>query len=150
MDQIIHQISNNAVVLSMFLIAASVFLFAIIWAACRITRMMQLEIATNVTLARELASIQKSLATGVSVPVSDPAQIFAPAMPSSAPVEEGKKNKKPQEGEFYGYNEADMSDIETINQLRREKVSHVGMFTDDELDAHIKSVKDAGFNEDEP
>lgn len=159
MAELVHQFSYNAVSLSVFLFAAALFIAAFGWACVQFMRMAQIVIATNVSLSRELAAIQQSLARGVigqpngiaPVPVSEPVagQIFS-EKPSSAP--EGKKPKKtkPPEGEFYAYDESLQAELETIRNLRRDKENDQGGLSDEELDAQIAMVAAAGFNEDEP
>jgi hypothetical protein len=116
-------------------LVASIFLCAAAWAAVAVTRMIQISISLDVTLARELSAIQQSLANRKTA---------QPAIPT--PSSEPAPN---QEGEFYAYDESLMSDLETIRKLRQERGSQQGGLTDEELQDQIASVKAAGFDENE-
>lgn len=153
MLELAQQYYMVAAVLSVLLLSTAVLLFAVGYSALAITRMLQMCIATNVTLARELSAIQQSLARGgvnPTVPVSEPVgSSFPSAMPSSAPASPGGKKPRKQEGEWYAYDESMQSDLETIRKLRQEKGKDQGGLTDEELDSQIASVKAAGFDENE-
>jgi hypothetical protein len=142
--ELVNQIQTNYVSLSVFLIASAIFLGTFACAAIAITRMIQLYIATNLTITRELAVIKNSMIV--------PAQPGAPqampfTMPSSAPapgMQPGEPGKPSPEGEILGYDEAEMADQETIRILRAQKKADGGM-SDEAWQAEIDRVNAAGF-----
>jgi hypothetical protein len=135
MDEVLRQCSVNAV----GLIAASIFLICFAAAAIAVTRMLQLYIATNLTITRELAAIQRSMVAPASPGMTQTATFMPPSEPAQS---------KPQEGEIIAYDEAEMADLETIRILRQQKKAEGGM-TDAEWQAEIDRVNAAGFKEPE-
>jgi hypothetical protein len=149
MTELLHQFQSNAALSIIMLFTAAVFLLSLAWSAIAITRMLQICIATNLSLARELNAMQQSLVRDVvnhPIPIQNPT---TSAMPSSAPKTADKK-KDYGEGEFYAYDEADMADRETIHRLRHETTTQQGVLTNEELQSQIDSLKNNGFDEDEP
>lgn len=142
------QIAGNAVIICFLLLTSAIFLSALGWASIQFMRMAQIAIMTNAVLARELSVANKSFAPDAAAPSLN---IVKPAKTDDMahdPVR-GKGKPHDEEGEFYAYDERLQADLETVRSLRKEQEIQQGL-SDDELDAHIASVKDAGFDEDEP
>ena len=142
--ELVNQIQTNYVSLSVFLIAAAIFIGAFGCASVAITRMIQLYIATNLTITRELAAIKNSMVAPVQ-PGAPKAMPFTMPSSSPAPVNQpGETGAPSPEGEILGYDESEMADQEAIRILRAQKRADGGM-TDEAWQAEIDRVNAAGF-----
>lgn len=143
MAEFVQQLSLHAGVMSILLVCAALFLLAAGWAAIQFTRATQLQVATNIAIARELSVIHQSI-TG-----SKAAGVPAPFMPSSAGVPDPSKGPQGPipEGEGYSYTDEEMADQEAIRELKRHNAADHDRMTDDELQAQIALMKANGFVE---
>lgn len=144
MNEIVRQFSQNAIQLSVVLVCAGAFLFAIGWSAVQLARLGQLVIATNITIARELSAIQASL-VAPSQQVNIPGVAYTASSAPTAPQKDSAGISQ-KDGEIYGYDEADMAEQEAIRILRAQKKAEGGM-SDEAWEAEIDRVNAAGYKE---
>jgi hypothetical protein len=130
MNPVISQISENAVVLSVFLFAAAIFFAGLGWGAVAITRALQISIATNVTLARELSAIQTAIG-------KIPGGVKASGIPSIKTPPE----TQPTEGEFYPYDEELLYRQEQILELQKAGVKNAKDLSNEDLDKHLANAR---------
>lgn len=144
--ELVAQLQTNYLSISVLLIAASSFMICFAGAAVSVIRMIQLYIATNISVARELELIRNSL----TVPVQ-PGTASAPFPMSSSAAAAGMRSvdsvmppPPDGEGEILSYDESEMADQEAIRILRAQRKSEGGM-TDEEWQYEIERINAAGF-----
>jgi hypothetical protein len=144
--ELVAQINANYIPISVLLIAASAFLICFAGAGVAAIRMIQLYIATNISIARELAIIKNSM----TVPVQPGTAGASFPMPSSAATA-GKRSVDSVippfpsgEGEILSYDESEMADQEAIRVLRAQRKAEGGM-DDEEWQREIERIQAAGF-----
>lgn len=144
MAEMINQVSMSAVQLTIFLFVASVFLASVAWAAIAVMRMLQIAIATDSILAKELAAIRQSLVATAPQQQAQPQNNSLISRQFSVP---GIRNDKKFEGEILSSDDTELAEQETIRQLRNKGRVEMGGMTNDELEAEIEKVRQMGFVE---
>jgi uncharacterized iron-regulated membrane protein len=145
MSDLIIQISNNSVQLSLFLFFFALAMAGLAWSIVAFARLFQLQIATNVAITREISAIQHALAAPIQPGVPQ-ATAFVPSSeqsPAAAPVKRGKIPKMP-EGEIILPTDSDLADQETIRNMRTQSIVEQGM-SDESLQQHIEELRQQGF-----
>jgi hypothetical protein len=134
MNGIIAQIASNAVNLAVFLLFFSAAAVSAGWAVVAFTRLIQLQLAINITITRELASIQQMLAVPYRTTTQQP--VYMPSStPAAEPIKPGKTPAS-EEGEIYLPTDSDLADQEAIRNLKGQQISDQGM-VDEALQAKI-------------
>lgn len=99
-----NQVSSDFIGISILFAAASVMAASISWGILAVVRMLQITIATNVTLSRELSAINQALGANI------PGGTTATGIPAKPP----KPGKADGEGEFVPYDEEELYRQEEI------------------------------------
>lgn len=138
--ELVSQIQTNYVSMSVLLIAASAFLLCFAGACVAVLRMIQLYIATNIAITRELSIIKNSM----TAPVQPGAQFSMPPTAAAAARQPVTQPFSEGEGEILSYDDSEMADQEAIRVLRAQRKAEGGM-SDEEWQKEIERVNAAGF-----
>lgn len=144
MAEMINQVSMSAGQLTILLFVAAVFLASVAWAAIAVMRMLQIAIATDSILARELSAIRQSLIATAPQQQAQPKNNSLISRQFSVP---GTVDDKKFEGEILSSDDIELAEQETIRQLRNQGRVEMGGMTNAELEAEIEKVKQMGFVE---
>jgi len=124
MNPILNQIVENVVPISIFLVAAGIFCAGAGWGLLAIIRMLQVAVATNITLSRELSAIQHVIG---KIPGGT-----SPAVVTGSPPKADKDN----EGEFIPYDEELMARQEELLRNQQAAKERNGL-SDAALQEHL-------------
>jgi hypothetical protein len=120
------------------LISSAILIAAAAWAAVAVTKMLQIMLATNAMIIRELDSARQSMQM-LSPPLGYTQSGTSGGSGASRVPYPDKPSKADQEGEFHPYDEIEIAENQRVEELRRRHMSEQGDLSDDALNGILAS-----------